>query len=248
MRGPRIDIPWYRRSIISKADIDNVPVPAFNFRLPKDKPNNPNSQPELSPEPAPQPETSPNPNPSTNPSPNPNPKIPISLPIEIPNAFPQNPTGQPFPIPKDIPVGNPFRRPGSKPATQPATRPGTAPRRTPVRRPVRTPAAAIDLLNPEIPFPEHIPQPWEIIPVGGLTPIKPNIDPKYLEGLKGYAENQGINSSEFYNYMIEYDYANFSASGMYSDLSKMYGPVMAAILFGYIIASIPLGIPGVPGI
>lgn len=247
MRGQRIDIPWFRRTIIAKADLDNFNA-SFNFNLPKTKPTN-TPQPELSPEPAPQPQPNPNPNPNTNPNPNPGTDpTKIMLPIEIPGGITQTPTGQPFPVPKGIPVGNPFRRPGSKPNQQPNTKPIPAPRRNPMRRPVRTPAAAIDLLSPEILFPAYETKPWEIIPVGGLTPIKNIENESWLNPVIGYATEVGVDANQFKEYMISYDYGNFSVKGMYSDLSGMYGQVAAAILIGYIIASIPLGVPGVPGI
>jgi hypothetical protein len=255
MRGPRITIPWYRRQIFSSpTEIELVtPLDSSNFRRPKSNPNNPNpeTQPEMEPNPVSVPNPSPNPstNPSTNPDGSPDTKL---YPLQYPNGFPQFPSNQPFPIPQ-----TPVITPRTKPAAKPKKEPGRSipfPKRNPGRSPAKVPAAASDILQP---WPTHQPQAWELIPVGGLTPLENNtsdLNPwfnpviGYANEIGAFGDNAANESAIFINYLKEYNYADFSVTGMYNDLSGMYGAGVAVLLMAYIIASIPLGIPGVPGI
>jgi hypothetical protein len=253
MRGPRISIPWYRRQIFSTpTEIETiVPSDFGNFRKPKTNPNNPN--PETQPEMEPNPVSVPNPNPSTNPSTDPDGSPNTKLfPLDNPNAFPQFPTNQPYPLPQ-----SPVITPRTKPSAKPKKEPGRSipfPKRNPGRSPAKVPAAASDILQP---WPVHEPQPWELIPVGGLTPLDNNtsdLNPwynpviGYANEIGAFGDNAANESAVFINYLKEYNYADFSVTGMYNDLSDMYGAGVAVLLMAYIIASIPLGVPGVPGI
>jgi hypothetical protein len=248
----KITIPWYRRTIVATPVNELGPV-TFDFNTPKsrNKPTNtpePNLAPDAVPQPAPQP--APQPNPSTNPSPDNSPKInPKVIPVKIPTfGDPQNPSNQPFPIPQ-LPVTTPKVKPAAKPKKAPGKRIPF-----PRRRPARVPAAAIDILQP---WPTYETQPWEIIPVGGLVPLANNtVDNRpwynpiidYANEIGAFTNNVADESAVFATYLREYDYNNFSFTGMYGDLVGMYGTAAAILLMGYIVASIPLGIPGVPGI
>lgn len=254
MPGNRIGIPWYRRNIMSQS-VDENGIQPISFNFPKPKPpvvpNNPNPQtvpvPSTVPQPAPQPGTQPNPSPDDGAKVKP--KL-FPFPLDVPDfGNPFDPSGQQFPVPD--PVTQPAKRPSAKPA--PAKQPGrTIP--FPKRTPAKTPAAAIDILEP---FPVHERQPWEIIPAGGLTPLpnnttdaRPWFDPVigYAHELGAFGSDFAQGSAEFATYLREYDYANFSVGGMYNDLVGMYGTAIAILLIGYIIVSIPAGIPGVPGV
>lgn len=249
----KITIPWYRRQIIATPynDLENNVDFDFNIPKPKSNPTNtpetePSTVPSVVPQPAPQPQT----NPSTNPTPDNSPKInPKTIPVKIPDfGNPQNPSNQPFPIPQ-LPVTSPRVKPAAKPKRAPGKRIPF-----PRRRPARVPAAAIDILEP---WPVHEAQPWEIIPVGGMVSLPSNtIDSKpwfnpiieYANEIGAFTNDVASESVVLATYLREYDYNNFSFTGMYGDLVGMYGTAAAILLMGYIVASIPLGIPGVPGI
>jgi hypothetical protein len=234
---------------------DPIATQPLNINFPKPKtpvvPNNP--QPSTVPVPVTVPQPAPQPGSQPNPTPDDGSKVKPKLfpfPLDVPNfGNPFDPSGQQFPVPD--PVTQPAKRPSAKPA--PAKQPGrTIP--FPKRTPAKTPAAAIDILEP---FPAYQPKPWEIIPVGGLvslpnntTDAKPWFDPviEYANELGAFGNDFAEGSAAFAVYLKEYDYSNFSVGGMYNDLVGMYGTAIAILLIGYIIVSIPAGIPGLPGV
>lgn len=257
MRGKNeIRIPWYRRTI-RKHEVEVIQNNSqhsmkLNVRIPFPFPV-------LEPVPVrvPDPVTAPNPNTV---------KVPKDLrqPFLNPNIEPDVINSPiPNPIPEDL--RNPFGNNIFTPAPDVIQNPLPIPDRI---KPKDIPTPAPDIFNQPIPTPSLFDRNAlenfvntkvdtgraqffknnNIYDFGFSMGIEEQQKAGFVQNILNQVTQSNVvtNTVDVSNYLLNYNYTEFSPTGMYKDLVPIVGATVAIAIIGYIVISIPLGIPGVP--